>query len=80
MPTVLRTGEYRFFFFSGEGAEPPHVHVEKGRQYAKFWLSPVSLARNHGFRSHELTAVRKLIEQSRDLIEEKWNEHFGSES
>ena len=79
MPTVLRSGGYRLFFFSREGTEPVHVHVERGGQYAKFWLHPVSLARNRGFRSHELAELRRLIEKHTAVIEEKWNEHFGSE-
>ncbi|WP_439481025.1 DUF4160 domain-containing protein [Cyclobacterium plantarum] len=41
MPTVLRIGPYRFFFFSNEGNEPPHIHVESGEGHAKFWLEPV---------------------------------------
>ena len=28
MPTVLIFGPHRFFFFSREDNEPPHVHVE----------------------------------------------------
>jgi hypothetical protein len=49
MPTVLRTGPYRFFFYSHEPGEPPHVHVDRDNQSAKFWLEPVELARNLGF-------------------------------
>jgi len=41
MPTVLRAGPYRFFFYSSDAAEPPHVHVERDENTAKFWLSPV---------------------------------------
>ena len=77
MPTVLRTEGYRFFFFSLEGKEPPRVHVEKGSSYAKFWLDPVALARNRGFRSHELTQVRKLVERNGSFLQEEWNEHFA---
>jgi hypothetical protein len=33
MPTVLRSGPYRFFFYSADRGEPPHVHVE-GRRAA----------------------------------------------
>jgi hypothetical protein len=40
MPTVLRVGGYRFFFYSREGKEPAHVHVEQAERYAKFWLNP----------------------------------------
>src|SRR3989442_1801226 len=29
MPTLLRVEGFRFFFFSNEGQEPPHVHVSK---------------------------------------------------
>lgn len=40
MPTVLRLGRFRFFFFSNEGNEPPHIHVRAGEDEAKFWLEP----------------------------------------
>jgi hypothetical protein len=43
MPTVFRTGRYRFFFFSNEGQEPPHIHVKAGSEEAKLWLLPVEL-------------------------------------
>ncbi|MFZ2445097.1 MAG: DUF4160 domain-containing protein [Syntrophobacteraceae bacterium] len=45
-PVVLRTGPYRFYFYSHEPNEPPHVHIDRDDQSAKFWLSPVSLAYN----------------------------------
>jgi len=78
MPTVLRKNGYRFFFFSLEGTEPAHIHVERAEGYAKFWLNPVSLARDRGFRSHELSEIRKLIEENKQIFEEKWNEYFSS--
>ena len=28
MPTILRVGPYRFFFYASDRAEPMHVHVE----------------------------------------------------
>jgi hypothetical protein len=49
MPTVLRWNGYRFYFFSNEGSEPPHIHVDKGGNSVKYWLEPVSMARNFGF-------------------------------
>jgi len=49
MPTVLRSGPYRFYFYSHEPNEPPHIHVERDDLSAKFWLDPVALARNFGF-------------------------------
>jgi len=77
MPTVLRLGGFRFFFFSQEGSEPPHIHVEHAENYAKFWLDPVFLASSHGFRTKELTVVRELVVKHRVMFLEKWNEHFG---
>lgn len=77
MPEVLRVKGYRFFFFSLEGTEPPHVHVEQAERYAKFWLNPVSLVKSRGFRSGELTEMQKIVEENKDSFVEKWNEHFS---
>jgi hypothetical protein len=44
MPTILRSGALRFFFYSPENSEPPHIHVETGDATAKYWLEPVELA------------------------------------
>jgi hypothetical protein len=35
MPTILLINGYRFFFYAGDGNEPPHVHVERGDGIAK---------------------------------------------
>ena len=77
MPEVFREGGYRFFFFSLEGSEPPHVHVESAEKYAKFWLNPIVLVESRRMNSAELTKVRKIIEKRRNEIISKWNEHFG---
>ena len=78
MPTVLRIGPYRFFFYAGDREEPPHVHVESGSQMVKFWLEPVRLAHSRGFRSQELNQLRKLVEDNQDLLRRQWNEYFES--
>ncbi len=77
MPEVLRVKGYRFFFFSLEGTEPPHIHIEQAERYAKFWLNPISLIKSRGFRSGELTGIQKIVENNRDSFVEKWNEHFS---
>jgi uncharacterized protein DUF4160 len=77
MPTVLRIYGYRFFFYSLEGSEPPHVHAEHANNVAKFWLQPVSLAESHGFRIHELNRLRLLVIEHRLKFLEAWNAHFG---
>lgn len=78
MPTILRIRGYRFFFFSLEGNEPPHIHVEQGDYVAKFWLEPVNLASSYGFRSHELAKIRAIITEHSVLFLEKWHEFFGN--
>lgn len=76
MPTVLRVGPYRFFFYSNEGREPPHIHVQRDRALAKFWLDPVSLAKSTGFSSNELRTLQACVIENRDLFLEAWHEHF----
>ena len=61
MPTVLRVGQFRFFFYSEEGLEPPHVHIESAERRAKFWLVPIEETWNDGFRSGEM---KRLSESS----------------
>jgi hypothetical protein len=77
MPEVFREGGYRFFFFSLEGTEPPHIHVESAEKYAKYWLNPVILVESRRMNSAELSKVRKIIEKRQNEIISKWNEHFG---
>lgn len=78
MPTILKIGPYRFFFYSNEHGEPPHVHVQRERFLAKFWLSPVMLASSRHFASHELRIIQKHIEDNQRVLMEAWNEHIGS--
>ena len=77
MPTALRIDGYRFFFFSNEGNEPVHIHVESGDGYCKYWINPVSLVYSTGYNSTELNKIRKMVEQHSNQIEEKWNENFS---
>lgn len=79
MPTLFIIQGFRFFFFSNEGNEPIHVHVEKGEKYAKFWLGPIGLARNYKFSSGELRKIMDIIENHKKEVEEKWNEYFKLE-
>jgi Domain of unknown function (DUF4160) len=77
MPTSLRSGPYRFYFYSHEPNEAPHVHVDRDDLSAKFWLDPVQLARNFGFRSRELREIQSIVMEHRHQFLEAWNEFFG---
>ena len=76
MPTVLRDGPYRFFFYAGDRDEPPHVHVERERSIAKFWLDPIRLHSSGGFSRSELNRIQKLIVMNHTKLLEAWNEYF----
>jgi hypothetical protein len=78
VPTVLRSGPFRFYFYSHEPNEPPHVHVDRDRQSAKFWLDPVALARNIGFSPVELGRIEIIVVAHQDELLEAWREHHGS--
>lgn len=74
MPTVLKTDGFRFFFFSNEGSEPPHIHVEHGDGYAKFWLRPrVELAWSERMKAQELSKARRLVLRHIDDFMERWH-------
>jgi hypothetical protein len=77
MPTVLRLGPYRFFFYSGDRDEPPHVHVERDNNKAKFWLEPVRLQNSGGFSRTEINRVQKSIEENQEDLLRSWNEYFN---
>ena len=78
MPTILQIGPYRFFFYSEEGGEPAHIHVEEGNKAAKFWLHNGELARARNFRGHELSTIRKMVAAHKHELMEAWNVYFDS--
>ncbi|MBI2370090.1 MAG: DUF4160 domain-containing protein [Deltaproteobacteria bacterium] len=77
MPTVLRAGPYRVFFFSADRGEPPHVHVEREARRAKFWLSPVRLQESRGFNRSEINRLTELVQKHEQQLLRAWNEFFG---
>lgn len=78
MPTILREGPYRVYFYSHEGSEPSHVHVDRENMSAKFWLEPVSLARNVGFNPKELRRIQVMVMENRIKFKEAWHGYFSS--
>jgi hypothetical protein len=78
MPTVMRLGPFRFFFYSNEDGEPVHIHIRRDRMLAKFWLTPVVLASSTRFPAEELKRLEAMVTENREILLEAWNEHFGS--
>jgi hypothetical protein len=77
MPTVLHVEGFRFFLYSREGLEPPHIHVEHADKLAKYWLEPVELATSRRFRVHELAQLHSIVIAHREALLEAWDEFFG---
>jgi hypothetical protein len=75
MPTVLRIGSYRFHFYSDEGKEPPHIHIETPEGECKFWLEPIRLARNKGISPLVLRIIEKLVYLNQALFLEKYHDY-----
>ncbi len=77
-PTLLRLGPYRFFFYAGDSVEPPHVHVERDNNTAKFWLNPVRLQKSGGFRPSESRRLERLVKEHENEFLERWHEYFDA--
>ena len=77
MPVVLRTKGYKFYFFSDEGDEPIHIHVNKADADAKIWLEPkIKTAYFYGFNPGEIKQVKNIVTANIDLFKTAWNEYF----
>jgi Domain of unknown function (DUF4160) len=51
--------------------------VDRDDQSAKFWLGPVALVRNLGFRATELRRIQRLVEEHESRLLEAWHDYFG---
>lgn len=76
MPTVHTEGPFRFFFYSGDRPERPHIHVERDDRIAKFWLNPVEVASDGHFRAPDLKEARAIVDERENDFLEAWREHF----
>mgnify|MGYP002134649468 CR=1 FL=1 len=79
MPTVLHWNGYRFYFFSHEGEEPPHIHIDKAGHSAKFWLNPVKLASSSGFKDNALRDLEKKVRTERQQFLKAWHGYFKNQ-
>jgi hypothetical protein len=77
-PTVLRSGPYRFYFYSHEPNEPPHIHIDRDECSAKFWMDPVALSHNLGFSARELRRIEEIVAEHHDSLREAWHDYFGT--
>lgn len=72
MPVAHREKGYRFYFVIFDLHEPMHIHVDKGGKTAKFWLAPIAVARNQGYRIHELSEIESIIKNNIQKLISVW--------
>lgn len=76
MPTLLIFEGFRFFFFSGDRNEPPHVHVKKGAGDGKIWLEPVTIEYLFDFKVKEEKRILEIVHLHKEEFLRKWYEYF----
>ncbi len=76
MPLIFRYKDNAFFFVMFDLSEPIHVHVRQGRKPAKYWVQPLSLSWNHGYRQHELHEIEQVIEANQEFMISTWLKEF----
>ncbi len=77
MATILRTGPYRFFFYSNEQNQSISIHILRDSNLANFWLNPVMLASANGFSPEELQKIDIFIKENRQAFREVWDVYFS---
>ena len=77
MPTIFRKLGLRFFFYSNEGNEPPHVHVEKGEGHGKYWIDPIEKEYMKNFTKKEEKQADKIVHEEQENFKRKWYDYFG---
>lgn len=66
------------FFYANDRDEPSHVHIEREKMVAKFWIDPVQLARTGGFSRAEVNYIQRIVEAHQTLLREAWRDYFES--
>ena len=77
MPTILRKLGFRFFFYSDEGDEPPHVHIEKAEGRGKYWIDPPEKCYMKNFTRQEEKKADEIVHEEQETFKKKWYEYFS---
>lgn len=82
MPTLYKLLGYTIYFWSGDGSEPVHVHVGRGKPSendTKIWVGEQIVLEHNRSRipDADLLKLLRFIAQNKKRIIEQWNKHFG---
>jgi hypothetical protein len=78
MPTVLTKDGFRFFFYSREGNEPPHIHIIGKGGEMKIWLSDLEIAKVYNLSPKEQRIVLEITATNVELLKKEWGNFHGS--
>jgi hypothetical protein len=68
---------FRFFFYTHEGNEPPHIHVIGRGGEIKLWLNPIEIAAVYHLSFKDQRDALKITSENANLFLEKWREWHG---
>lgn len=54
------------------------MHVRNADGIARFEIKLLKLIENKGLKQKDIYLAESIIEENADLIEQKWNEYFGT--
>ena len=57
----------------------PHVHIITPDGEAKVYIDNLEVERNNGISKHKLNAFKKVVEEYRNFLHEKWEEYHGTQ-
>jgi hypothetical protein len=77
MPTVLRKNGFRFFFYSGDGKEPPHIHVIGRGGEMKIWLDPLVISKAYNLKAPDQKEVLSIAVENVKMLLEAWRKFHG---
>jgi hypothetical protein len=72
----MRIGALRFYFYSHEPNEPPHIHIDRREATIKVWLRPIEVAKSRGFRAYEIGDIITMVNENQTSLLEAWHEYF----
>ncbi len=78
MPTILTKDGFRFFFYSHEGGEPPHIHVIGKGGEMKVWLNTLSISKVYNLSPKEQRVVLEIVAANVELFKKEWENFHGS--
>lgn len=74
---------YKFFFWSNENNEPPHIHISKGaptENATKFWIKKDGIEMVHNnsqISANDLRKITRYILSNRADIIAAWFDYFS---